>query len=90
MRYFALLLITAAVLTGCAQEAYYADREYGIATRDAFDQQVVNKDYIHAGKTSDSMDGLHAEKTMEMYHNSFGQGFTQESIDTLSTSSGSN
>ena len=85
MRYLALLFLTAAVLAGCAQEAYYADREYGIATRDAFDQQVVNKDYVHAGKTSDSMDGIYAEKTMEMYYDSFGEGFTQESVSTIIT-----
>ena len=84
MRYLALLFLTAAVLAGCAQEAYYTDREYGIASRDAFDQQVVNKDYVHASKTSDSMDGLHAEPTMEMYHDSFGEGFTQESVSTSS------
>ena len=87
MRYLALLFFTAAILAGCAQEAYYADREHGIATKDAFDQQVVNKDYVHASKTSDSMDGLHAEKTMELYHNSFGEGFTQESISTSSPGS---
>jgi hypothetical protein len=87
MRYLALLFLTAAVLAGCAQEAYYADREYGIATKDAFDQQVVNKDYVHAGKTSDSMDGLHAEPIMEMYHDSFGEGFTQESVSTSSPGS---
>jgi hypothetical protein len=87
MRCLALLFLTAAVLAGCAQEAYYADREYGIATRDAFDQQVVNKDYVHTGKTSDSMDGLHAEPIMEMYHDSFGEGFTQESVSTSSPGS---
>lgn len=85
MRYITISLIAFAVLAGCAQEAYYADHEYGVATRDAFDQQVVNKDYVHAGKTSDSMGGIYAEKTMEMYHNSFGEGFTQTDIDTLST-----
>ena len=84
MKFLTISLIALAFLTGCAQEAYYADHEYGVATRDAFDQQIVNKDYIHAGKTTDSMDGLHAEKTMELYHNSFGEGFTQESVSTMS------
>ena len=87
MRYLALLFLTAAVLAGCAQEAYYTDREYGIASRDAFDQQVVNKDYVHASKTSDSMEGLHAEPIMEMYHDSFGEGFSQESLSTSSPGS---
>lgn len=84
MRYLTLLFVAAAVLTGCTQMAYYADREYGIASMDAYDRQIVHKDYIHANKTDDGMEGIHAEPTMEMYHSSFGEGFTQESIDTLS------
>lgn len=88
MRYLTLFIIAAAVLAGCAQEAYYADREFGMATIDAFDQQIVNKDYVHASKTSESMDGIHAEPIMEMYHGSFGDGFTQESINVLSPGSG--
>lgn len=84
MKYLTLLFVAAVVLTGCAQEAFYADREYGIATIDAFDRQIVHKDYAYADKTVDEMDGLHAEPTMEMYHGSFGSGFTQESVSTSS------
>lgn len=84
MKYLTLLFVAASVLTGCAQEAYYADNEFGLASMDAYDRQIVHKDYIHANKTKDDMDGLHAEPTMELYQGSFGEGFTQESIDTLS------
>ena len=84
MKYLTLLFFATVVLTGCAHEAYYADNEYGIASMDAYDRQIVHKDYVHADKTADSMDGLHAESTMEMYHSSFGEGFTQETIDTSS------
>ena len=87
MKYLTLLFVATVVLAGCAQEAYYADREYGVASMDAYDRQIVHKDYVHADKTVDSMEGLHAEPTMEMYHSSFGEGFTQESIDTLSPGS---
>ncbi len=86
MRYLTLLLFAAAALAGCAQEAFYADREYSTATTDAFDRQIVHKDYVHAGKTSDAMEGIHAEPIMEMYHDSFSEGFTQESIDISTTS----
>lgn len=84
MRYLTLLFIATLFFTGCAQEAYYADQEYGLATMDAFDQQVVHKDYAYADETVDGMDGLHAESTMGMYHDSFGQGFTQQTISTIS------
>lgn len=84
MRYLMILLFLVFFLVGCAHEAPYADHEYGMATMDAFDRQVVYKDYAHANKPVEGMDGLHAEPTMQMYHNSFGQGFTQESINVTS------
>ena len=84
MKYLTVLFVVAAILPGCAHEATYADNEYGLASMDAFDRQIVHKDYAYADKTVDGMDGLHAEPTMEMYHNSFGDGFTQESINTSS------
>lgn len=91
MKYLSLLFVATVVLTGCAQEAYYADHEYGAATTDAFDQMIVHKDYAYAHKTSESMDGIHAEPIMEVYQSSFSEGFTMESIDTSSTGSmGSN
>lgn len=84
MKYLIILSLLAVALTGCAHDVPYGDREYGMATTDAFDRQVAYKDYRYANKPVEGMDGLHAEKTMEMYHNSFGQGFTQESIEILS------
>ena len=76
MRFLILIFVATIFMTGCAQEAYYADQEYGIASMDAYDQQIVHKDYVHADKDVNGMEGLHAEPTMEMYHDSFGQGFT--------------
>ena len=84
MKYLTLLFLAAVVLTGCANEAYYADNEFGMASMDAYDRQIVHKDYVHAGKTEDNMDGLHAEPTMGLYQSSFGEGFTQESVSTSS------
>ena len=84
MKYLTLLFVAAVALTGCAHEAYYADNEYGMASMDAYDRQIVHKDYAYADKTDDDMDGLHAEPTMELYQSSFGEGFTQESVSTSS------
>jgi PBP1b-binding outer membrane lipoprotein LpoB len=84
MKYIILLFVSAIFLAGCAHEAYYADNEYGIASTDAYDRQIVHKDYVYADKNVDGLEGLHAEPTMQMYHDSFGEGFTQETVDTLS------
>lgn len=83
MRYITLLFVAAVLISGCAQEAIYADQEYGKATQDAFDQQIVHKDYKHANKTEEHLDGIHAEPIMGVYQGSFGEGFTGESINTL-------
>lgn len=83
MRYLTVVFVAAIFLSGCAQEAYYADQEYGLATMDAFDQQIVHKDYKHADKSVDGMDGLHSEPTMEMYHDSFGEGFTVGDVGSV-------
>lgn len=88
MKAIMLLIMAAALLVGgCAHEADYADREYGMASMDAYDRMVVNKDYKYADQSVDGLEGLHAEPTMEMYHESFGEGFTQESVDTTSPGS---
>lgn len=80
----AMILICLAIfISGCAQEAYYADHEYGAASTDAYDQLIVHKDYAYADKEVKDMDGLHAEPIMQMYHDSFGEGFTQENVGEI-------
>ena len=83
MRYLMLIFVATIFMTGCAQEAYYADQEYGIASMDAYNQQIVHKDYVHADKDVNGMEGLHAEPTMGMYHDSFGQGFTDYDVGEI-------
>ena len=84
MKYLTLLFVATVVLTGCARDAYYADHEYGLASMDAIDKQIVHKDYAYADKTADGMEGIYAEPTMGLYYDSFGEGFTQETINTSS------
>ena len=69
------------ILVGCVDNAYYADREYGAASTDAFDRQIIYKDYRHAGNSVSGLPALHAEPIMETYHSTFSEGFTKESID---------
>lgn len=83
MKYPALLIILGfgLFLGGCAHEALYADREHGVASNDAFDQQVVHKDYKYAQKPVETMDGIYSEHVMGKYLDTFRQGFTKENID---------
>lgn len=76
-----MVLIGALFIGGCAHEALYADREHGVASQDAFDQQIVNKDYKYAQKPVEKMDGIYAEHVMGEYLGTFTQGFTKEIVD---------
>jgi len=73
------------LLSGCAETAYYADREHGIASNAAFDQQIVHKDYKYAGKPVEGMDAIYAENIMGRYLETFKEGFTKEDIDITDT-----
>ncbi len=69
------ILLSAAIITitGCAwnQEAPYVDYEFGMAQNAAFDQQIAYKDYKYANSKPATMPGIHAEKIMDTYQNSF-------------------
>jgi PBP1b-binding outer membrane lipoprotein LpoB len=83
---FSLLALTL-LLSGCVylEDAYYADREYGAASQDAFDRQIVNKDFKYANRAPDGLDGLHAESAMQSYHSTFSESFSRENIDVSTT-----
>lgn len=85
MKYFILFIAFGLILTGCAHEAPYNDHEYGMAQMDAFDRQIVHQDYTHAGKTAEGRAGIHAEKIMETYHETYSESFSSEDIDISST-----
>ena len=73
------------LVSGCAETAYYADREHGIASNDAFDQQIVHKDYKYAGKPVEGMDAIYAEQIMGKYLETFKEGFTKEDFEISET-----
>jgi hypothetical protein len=85
MKYFIPIIIAALFFSGCAREAIYVDHEYGMATMDAFDRQIVHKDYAYANKPVDGMAGIHAETIMESYHDTFSDSFSKENIDVTAT-----
>jgi hypothetical protein len=75
------LLVLGFFLGGCAQEALYVDREHGIASNDAFDQQIVHKDYKYAGKPVDGLESIYIENALGRYLETYKEGFTREGID---------
>jgi hypothetical protein len=80
MKFTSLLAICILFLgsTGCAREAFYADREHGIASSDAFDQLIVHKDYKYASKPVEGIDANYIENVMGRYLETFSEGFTKE------------
>ena len=87
MKYTQLIVIAGLLLAGCAQDARYTDQEFGLANQDAFDRQIVYKDYRYADRKVEGLDGIHAESIMETYHETFTEGFTSETVDITTTGS---
>lgn len=85
MKSVCLLVLAGMLLAGCAHEAYYVDHEYGMAQNDAFDRQIVHKDYPHADKATEGLEGIHAESIMQTYHETFQDSFSDEDIDVTAT-----
>ena len=85
MRYLLLIIVATLFLSGCSKEAVYVDHEYGMATMDALDRQVVHKDYRYANQPVEGMDAIHAEPVMEAYHETFSESFSKEDIDVTQT-----
>ena len=74
------LSVTLIILGGCAytQETPYVDHEFGMAQNDAFDQQIAYKDYRYANSKPANMPGIHSEKIMDTYQNSFDRVFEED------------
>ena len=85
MKIIVITMLGLFTLAGCAafEEAYYIDREYGQAQRAAIDQQIIHKDYRHAGKDPVGTDGIVAEEIMETYIDSFGEESTDVDVFQL-------
>ena len=87
--YFISILALGLFLGGCAHEAYYADREHGIASNDAFDQQIVHKDYKYANQPVEGMDGIYSENIMGKYLDTYKTAPTADKIVILQKESSS-
>lgn len=73
MRILACMITAMVLLAGCAsmEEAYYVDREYGLAQQMAWDNQVAYPDYRHVAKTPEVTEGITAEEIMDVYNETF-------------------
>jgi hypothetical protein len=77
-------MITAMVLlAGCAsfEEAYYIDREFGLAQQMSWDNQVAYPDYRYAAKTPKTTEGITAEEIMSVYNDTFSKA--PEKVDVF-------
>ncbi|WP_027714259.1 hypothetical protein [Desulfuromonas sp. TF] len=74
MKRLVLIVACMTLLGGCAsfKEAYYLDREYGMASQAAWDKQVAYPDYRYAAKVPETTEGITAEEVMDVYNGTFG------------------
>jgi hypothetical protein len=64
--YWAAIIL---LLSGCS--APYLDQEFGMATRESLDQQIVHTDNPHKGEIPVGIEGISAEELMNAYNSSF-------------------
>jgi len=73
MKILACMLMAMVLLAGCAsmEEAYYVDREFGLAQQAAWDNQVAYPDYRHVARIPEITEGITAEEIMSAYNETF-------------------
>lgn len=73
MKTLILMIAGIFLLSGCGsfQEAYQLDQEFGLASQDAWDKQIVHTDYRYAENTPEEIDGITAEEIMGVYNETF-------------------
>lgn len=73
MRILACMITAVVLLAGCAsfEEAYYVDREFGLAQQATWEGQIAYPDYRYAAKTPITIEGVTAEEIMGVYNNTF-------------------
>jgi hypothetical protein len=71
------------LLAGCAsmEEAYYVDREFGLAQQVSWDNHVAYPDYRHVAKVPETTEGITAEEIMNVYNGTFSEA--PEKIDVF-------
>jgi hypothetical protein len=67
------------LLVGCSSTPY-VDKEFGQATRTAFETQIADQTYRHAEQTPEGLEGIVAEEVMTVYTDDFGQAPTDAKI----------
>lgn len=71
MKKIIILPVALGLLVGCSSTTPYVDREYGEATRMAFEMQIADHTFQHADKVPEGISGLTAEKIMKVYTEDF-------------------
>lgn len=88
-----ILPVALGLLVGCTSNTPYVDKEYGEATRMAFEMQIADQTFQHADKVPEGISGLTAEKIMKVYTEDSGKKTEAEAapmtFQTGGSSSGS-
>lgn len=78
MKKLIILPVALGLLVGCSSNTPYVDKEYGDATRMAFEMQIADQTFQHADKVPEGISGLTAEKIMKVYTEDSGKSTEAE------------
>jgi hypothetical protein len=89
MKKLIVLPLALGLLIGCSSNTPYVDKEFGKATRMAFDGQIADQTYRHADQVPEGIAGLPAENIMKVYTEEFGKTAEAEAVPMTFKSGGS-
>ena len=75
-----LSIVSLLLFSGCAQEAYYIDQEFGEAQMESWDKMIAYPAERYADKQPEGLEGIHAEPAMDVYHRSFSKEPTKTNV----------
>ena len=86
MKKLTVILCSLLLLSGCAalEEARYVDREFGLASRAAMNQQIAFPDkQVVVGQPPEGVPGINAERMMTTHNDGFGKCPKQSDVFKL-------
>lgn len=89
MKKLIIIPVAFGFLVGCSSNTPYVDKEFGEATRMAFEVQIADHTFQHADKVPDGISGLTAEKIMKVYTDDFGEEAKAQAEPTTFQTGGS-
>ena len=86
MKKVTIVLFALLMIGGCAafEEAYYVDREFGLTSQAAFDNQIAHSQDQITDDPPEGLEGIDAERMMTAHNEGFGKPPQETNVFNIS------